>query len=448
MPTITTNISAENFINLTQLSFSVSIDYNLWAITDATVHPSLFFDTILDYLVGGYILTFIWNDSTELGISIPNGESLVDITLDFIGPGEDCGTTTFMNINNVNVSYGPGFQSIPYRVLNGALEACFTLGPVEPITITCINPPTINITPGDSIILDYTVKNFYRIKELDFTIYFDAAQWNFSEMTYINPAIVNLSVVNNFNVAQLSNGLIGVSWVHPFGDTTLPTDAAIFSMALKSKSTSNCGQPSYTGLNSALIPARALEAASNTEVVVQNTGVSLEVCTIPVPPNTNSTPLDLYFQVLNPEWTGQNYDPGVGGTTFSVNVCCENFYNIKYFQFTLQYRRGLGFGPGQLLGHTIVPQSLPGSLTEGSWNISYEQADVPFTWDNGSTGITLPDGDVLFRIDFLTGPINCNLISFVDITGNAVPLLARKGTTDTQVNIYPGQRVILSICDQ
>jgi hypothetical protein len=448
MPSITTNISAANFINLTQLSFTVDIDYNLWAITDATVHPSLFLDTILDYQVGGYILSFTWNDSTLLGISIPNGESLVDITLDFIGPGENCGTTTFMNINNVNVSYGPSFQGIPYRVLNGALEACFTLGPVEPITITCINPPILNITPGDSIILDYTVRNFYRIKELDFTISFNAAQWDFSEMTYINPALLNLTVANNFNTTQLASGLIGVSWVHPFGDTTLPADAAILSMALKSKSINTCGQPSSILLNSALIPARALEAASNTEVAVQNTGVVLEVCTIPVPPNTDGLPLGLYFQVLNPEWTGQNYDPGVGGITFSVNVCCQNFINIKYFQFTLQYRKGLSYGPGQLLGHTIFPQSLPSSLTEGSWDTTYEQAEVPLTWDNGSTGLTLPDGDVLFRIDFITGPINCSLISFVDITGVAIPLLARKGTTDTQVGIDPGQRIVLSICDQ
>ncbi|MBK8564881.1 MAG: gliding motility-associated C-terminal domain-containing protein [Saprospiraceae bacterium] len=314
--TFTVDVKVEDFNQIAKLMFDLKWNKDVIEYVDPPVYPTQPGGNCLPWSSGfddGDALTqglihMDWSSLGPGGCNKPDGYILFRLTFRVKGPS---GSST--NISVVDPIFVDKFggvmpENIGINTNNSFVQVCTLNSPT-------ISAESVNANPGENICIDFPVQDFGDITNLEFTLAYETAILEFTELIGFNLPGLGLS---NFNTTQANNlGVIGVNWSNPAGET-VPDGISLFQACFNViGDIDSCGLIAF-GSNPFPIDVQTL---SSNQTDVGLNGQSGQVCV------TNP----FVFNVSLPEeYSGQN-------STICVDLTVENFNQLTNMEFSINW---------------------------------------------------------------------------------------------------------------
>jgi len=328
--TICVDVSVANFTDITAMDYSLN-----W---DATV---LDFQEIRNINLAGLSqnsfgtstanngqLSVNWANSA--GATVANG-NIYQVCFDLVGAAGTNSTISFSSTPTpINVTTTASTTSVGITQTNGTVSVnnTTTTPPTTPppsAGTNIINIGSLDAEAGSTVCVPVTVNDFDGIASLQFSLQWDPAVLQFSEVQNLNIPDLN---TNSFNTTQAAAGQMAMAW---FDNTaqgvTLADGSTIFEMCFTVLGAS--------GTSSSIVftdtpTQREVATSDNTITFTETNGtVSVDGGTTPpvTPPTTGSGDAFLNIGALN----------APAGSTVCVPITVNDFDVIASLQFSLQW---------------------------------------------------------------------------------------------------------------
>jgi gliding motility-associated-like protein len=436
----TVDITASGFTNI--LSFQYSMTWNPAAIqfvapvgVPGNLNGLSAASSFGTNNAGNGILTVSWLDPDVAGVSLPNGTVLYSLTFQIL-------TTTGTNIafgstpTVIEVTNGNG-NPVTFNGQDGMVNGGGSSGggggggggsgggggggnPGD-LIITASNETG---AAGSNICVDFSVQNFDDILSVQYSMHFNPAVLSFTGVSGLN---LNGLVSSQFGTNNAANGLITLSWLDPdVSGVTVPDGTVIYQLCFDIIGSS--GQSSSITINGTPTVIEVTNGSGNPVGLTVNSGsVNVSGGTPPPPPPV------VGFAILASDQTVQN------GDNFCIEFSVQDFDDILSMQYTMEYD-----------ATQIQFTGIQGLNLNGLNNSSFNAANagfITFSWlDPDVTGVTIPDGTVIYEICFTAiGANNCNNSNQLIFTGSQASIEIVDGNGDeVDFNSSPA---VTTICD-
>lgn len=284
-------------------------------------------------------------------------------------------------------------------------------------------PSSVNTNVGEEFSIDVQVEDFTDIAGMQYAINWDPAVAEFVSITNVNgTAVPGLDLNSSFGFPGSGNvppGKITLSWSDPnFQGVDVPDGTVIYTITLRGTANGNTtlditnDSPGIEILNGDF---QSIGLNSNPSNITVGSGGSNDDFTI----NVASATVD-------------------AGQTFCLEVSVENFADIIGMQFTIEY------DPAQLQFSSVGNFNLQ-DLNASAFGLPGQQTapgTIILSWfDQSSTGVTVPDGTVIFEVCFtavgsgtsqvsITG--SQTAIEVIDVNNQLLPVTTNNGTVTIQ----------------
>ena len=401
--TICVDVSVANFTDITAMDYSLN-----W---DAAV---LQFNEIRNISLAGLSqssfgtststngqLSVNWANAA--GATAPDG-NIYQACFNLIGAAGTSSTVSFSSTPTpINVTTTASTTSVGITQTNGTVSVNnVTPPPTTPPTTppstgtNLINIGSVDAEAGSTVCVPVTVNDFDGIASLQFSLQWDPAVLQFTEVRNLN--IPDLSA-SSFNTTQSAAGQAAMAW---FDNTaqgvTLADGSVIFEMCFTVLGAS--------GTASSIVftdsPTQREAATSGNTITFTETNGSVSVdggtVTPPTTPPTSTGDALINISAMN----------APAGSTVCVPVTVNDFNGIASLQFSLQW------DPAVLQFAEVRSFNLP-DLNANSFNTTnVANGQTAMAWfDNSAQGVTLADGSTLFEMCFTVLGTNGNSSSIV-----------------------------------
>ncbi len=383
--TVTVSLIANNFTDIVSMQYGVKwdpavIQYNSVDNFDLTDLSAGNFNASADE---GF-LSFSWFDNTTQGISVPDGTALYTMSFTVLGDASSGSTITFASRQGLAIEVASTTGEITNSVTftdaqfgdpNGNGNSGNS-GNAMPLISSVSSAAGDN---GTTVCVDISVANFTDITTMNYSLNWDAAVLQFSEVRNINLAGLSQG---SFDITSTNSGQLGVSWVNAGGATV--NDGAIYQACFNL--TGAAGTSSTVSFSDTPTPISVTTTTSATSVGITQSNGTISVNTVAPPPPPPSTGTNLInIGVLDAE----------AGSTVCVPVTVNDFDGIASLQFSLAW------DPTVLQFSEVQNLNIP-DLNAGSFNTTLAaNGQVAMAWfDNTAQGVILADGTVIFDMCF------------------------------------------------
>lgn len=385
--TICVPVTVSDFDAIASLQFSLQWDPTViqFSELDNFNLPDLAATNFNTTNAGSGRLALAWFDNTAQGVSRNDGETIFEVCFNVIGT---IGTGSNINFtdNPTSREAATSNNTIAFTETNGSV----TIGsgtqppPVMPPSDLdqLVNIATMNADSGSTVCVPFTVSDFDGIASLQFSLAWDPAILQFTEVTNFN--LPDLSEAG-FNTTNVANGQTAMAW---FDNTaqgvTLTDGSTIFEICFLV--IGNTGSTSAINFSDNPTPREAATAATTIPFTETNGAVTVGSGVVdppPPPPPTGDGIINIANVLATPN------------ESVCVPVTVRDFNNIAAMQFSLDWDATiLAFTGTQNFGLT--------DLAASSFNTdNATTGNVSVAWfDQAAQGITLQDDVVIFEICF------------------------------------------------
>ncbi|HMQ49130.1 MAG TPA: cohesin domain-containing protein [Saprospiraceae bacterium] len=371
------NIVVSNFSNILSMQFGVNWDPAVAEFVELTnvnatavpgLSASVHFSTPGGNVPPGQV-GISWFSPSFTTINVANGTTIFTIRLRAINGCTDIFFTDDP-LPSIEVLNG-SFVDVELNPVNGTLEVGDCGAVMQDPVIVDIN--NANVQQGQQVCVDVDVTDFENIKNLSFTINYDAAKLQFNSVGGFN-----LSGLDAGDFGTGTAGRITLNWSNATG-VTLNDGTVIFEICFTATGTGS------TNLTFSGNPTPMAAQNGNNEAVT----VSGQSGTVTIMMVNNSDDFELLIEsaTVNP------------GEQFCVAITTLNFTDVVGMAFTVNY------DPNQLQFNNLtnlntnLPQfSIPGSTGTPP---ALQAGNITVNWFNESLiGINLPDGSTIMEMCF------------------------------------------------
>jgi len=416
--TVCVPVTVNDFNGIASLQFSMQWDPAVLQFNEVTNFnlPDLNAGSFNSTQTASGQIAMAWFDDAAQGITLADGTVLFELCFTVLGVDGTSSSIVFTDTPTQREAANAN-NTITFTETNGSVavgEGTVNPPPPPPTTggTALVNFPTLSAEAGTTVCLPVTVNDFNEIASLQFSLQWDPAVLEFSEVTNFNLPDLNAA---SFNTTATASGQTAMAWFD--GTTqgvTLQDGATLFEICFTVVGT--------TGANSMIVftdTPTAREAANpNTTITFTETNGTVTVGSgtppPPPPPPTGDGILNI------------GAITGASGSSICVPITTMDFDGIAAMQFSLAWDPAvLEFTGTQNFGLT--------NLTAGSFNTnSTANGQIAVAWfDDTTQGITLADGTTVFELCFnVIGANGTNTsITFTD-TPTARELATSTGTID------------------
>ncbi len=304
--------------------------------------------------------------------------------------------------------------------LKFSLFACVLLFPL----IVFSQPAfTIENTEGDNgttVEVDFTVDDFEKIVTFQFSMNWDSLVLEYSDVINLSSTLPGFSASANFSSPPTQDkGVTTVSWFDPAAvGITVPDGSVLFTLVFNV-----IGQECDSTVVAITDDPLQIEVAEEGEVPVGLTSSGGKFLV----PGDNCVFTGISI-------TGSQ-EVGNNGENVCVQFTANGINNLGTAQF------GLSFDPAVLSFTNFQNFGLPGLSTGNFGTTNAENGELTFLWfDQNGTGVTLPDGTVLFEVcfDIVGGAGQMSVINYTPIPSGPIEIADINGNIlDVQLN--PGK---------
>ena len=235
-----------------------------------------------------------------------------------------------------------------------------------------VSGSTVSGEVGDNVCIDVTVENFDNILSFQYSMNFDEMLLQFD--TILDPE--NLDGLN-FGISGAANGNFGVSWFDDdVSGITLPDGTVIYQVCFTILSDNG-------GMDIPVIfsgDPTGIEVVDGNEDPVVFVGVPGGIGDVD-PPNP-----DPIVTFAAPTVSANN------GDNVCVDITTNGFNNLANFQYTMNFNTSV-----LTFDQNISSGNLPNLMFD---NNGAGTGSLVVSWDNNGTGMTLPNGTVLYQVCF------------------------------------------------
>jgi len=372
---------------------------------------------------GNGTLSVSWLDPNVTGVTIANGTVLYSLTFNILtSAGTDIaftGTPTIIEVIDGNGN-AVNFVGLDAMVNGGGGGGG---GGGNPADLQVIASDE-SAASGTNICVDVSVQNFNNILSMQYSMHFNPAIMTFSGVQGLNlPGLVASNIGSN----NAASGDLTFSWLDPnVTGVTVPNNTVIYQVCFDVIGTS--GQVSAFSFDGTPTTIEVIDGNSDpVNMVPTNGSVTVSGGNPPPPPPVAG------FAILASDTTV------LSGQNFCMQFSTQDFTDILSMQYTMEY------DPTKLSFTGFQNLNLNG-LATANFNTSTAGV-ITMSWlDPNVTGITLPNGTVIYEICFdVIGSNNCNNDTQLTFSGSATPIeIIDKDGNEVTFNSSPG---VVSICD-
>ncbi|RMG82134.1 MAG: hypothetical protein D6714_11845, partial [Bacteroidetes bacterium] len=419
--TLTFEVSVSDFTDILSFQYSMNWDPNVLEYvsvdnitTDLASFAASSFGTAQ---TGSGKLSVNWFDPNVAGVSLPNGTVLYTLTFNVLSTdGTDLAFTGDPTVIEVVDANGNDIGLIAQNAaINGGAPGG---GGGGSGTDLVLSSNQVNASNGDQVCLDVSVENFNNILSMQFSMNFDPNILKFTQVSNLNLQDLNPS---NFGTTMANNGVLTLSWFDNTNATgvTVPNGTVIFQVCFDV--IGGQGQSSSFDFTNTPTAIEVFDGNSNPVTVTTNSGA------VNVTGGGNPNPNGL---ILSAPVTS-----GDMGTNICLDISVQNFDNILSMQFSMNFDE-------TVLSYTGVTNLNLQDLNPSNFGTTMaNNGALTLSWfDNtNATGVTVPDGTVIFQVcfdiigsngdsspfDFTNTPTT---IEVFDGDSNPVPFSGNNGT--------------------
>lgn len=385
--TICVDFTVENFTEIVSMQFTVNWVPQVIEFVSATgVNLPNFGGGNINLLPSGNQLTLSWAPPLD-PVTLPDGSAILQICFNVVGA---CGQSSLLEISS---------DPTPVEVTNSAAPGT-NIGVLYGeglVNVSCINPNFVSVfvesaqvDPGEEFCLDVTVENFD-----DLVRFRHSLTWNPNLLQFIGIQNINSNLfflnAGSFGLGSAPIGVITLNWNDPscLGGN-LPDDAVLFSVCF-----------------------RAIGGCLSAPVTITNSPTEIEVLDECFGDSLGMNIFNGLVEIICPPGVTLSSDvlEADPGTEICVPVYASDFNNIEDLSFTMEWESGV------LSYSSIQNFNLPG-LTAANFDVSISPfGALCFDWsDPSGTGVTIPDGELLFEVCYnaIGAPYACSEINFTD----------------------------------
>ncbi|MFK7981582.1 MAG: cohesin domain-containing protein [Saprospiraceae bacterium] len=329
-------------------------------------------------------LAAAWSDGTAQGVTLADGSTLFEICFTVLGADGTSSNIIFTDTPTRREA-ATADNIIAFTETNGSVTVGDGTPPPPPPPSTggdaLLNFPTLSAEVGSTVCLPVTVNDFNEIVSLQFSL-----AWN--------PAVLQFSEVRNFNLPELteggfntnltSDGRLPMTWIdNTTQGVTLQDGATIFEVCFVVVGAVN--ESSTVSFTDTPTPREAGSSNGIIDFTQTNSTVTVSSGSIDPPP-----PPSVGDALVNITPT-----QATAGSTVCIPVVVNDFTDITSLQFSLAW-------DPTVLQFTEIGSIGLDQLTAGNLNVDEAaNGSIALAWlDNTTAGITLADGTTIFELCF------------------------------------------------
>ncbi|MFT5911339.1 MAG: gliding motility-associated-like protein [Paraglaciecola sp.] len=367
------DVTVENFDNILSFQYSINFDPTLLEFNEI-IDPENIDD--LNFGESGVAngnIGVSWFDGDVVGITVPDGTLLYQVCFTVLG-GNGVVPVTFSGSPTTIEVVDGNEDPVIFTSVGGGVN----VGGVPPGASVTIAAATVTAENGDNVCLDITVNSFTNIASLAYNVTFDSAVLTFTQ----NMDAGNLTGLT-FDNSGAASGNLSISWTSGTG-VTLSNGTMIYQA---------CFNVIGAGGTSS---SYAFSGGTSTDGDGDNITFNGNNGTVNVMTQNNGTDF-----IVTASTEGGNV-----GETVCIDVTVENFNNILSFQYSMNFDATL-----LQFVEVIDPENID-DLNFGESGVA--NGNLGISWfDNDVTGITIPDGTLLYQVCFTV---------LDDNNGNVIPV--------------------------
>lgn len=386
------DFSATGFDDLTSMQFSVNWDPNILQFDNVVVPETLVnlaessFGTPLSPNVenGNLIVSWSFFDPNNPGVSLPDSTEIFQVCYRIIG---ECETST-----DISFSDSPRPFEFTNAVVSGFRLTVQTepgevqVGDCDPTGLQLFADCGEPVNPNEEVCVQISTAGFSGIREFNWNL-----EWNENILEFIEARNFTNELTgfnnNDLNTANVSNGVLGVSWetVLPSGATLPGGQGDLMEVCFRVVGVGGGSPISFNGS-----PPRVINSMNN------NIGINPSNCAVEV-----NSPDGIIMTLADSETP-------LGDTT-CVGVTVANFTDILTYQFSMAWQPN----HAEFIG--IENINLPEATLANFGLLGVESGSFTFQW-TPSQAHTVPDNTVIFDACFemIGDPQDCQDLSVVN----------------------------------
>ncbi len=422
--TVCVPVTVNDFDGIASLQFSLQWDPAVLQFTDVQSFniPDLTANSFNTTQAAAGQAAMAWFDNAAQGVTLADGSTIFEMCFLVLGASGTASNIVFTDSPTQREAATPG-NTITFTETNGSVSVDGgTVTPPTPPTnvgMNLVNIGALNAPAGSTVCLPITVNDFDVIASLQFSLEWDPAVLQFSEVTNFNLPDLN---ANSFNTTNVTNGQAAMAWFDNSAQgVTLADGSTLFEICFTVLGTvGNTSSVVFTD-----VPTQREAANPNSTITFTETNgtVTVEAGTTnpPTPPTTGNGDALVNIAALNAE----------PGSTICVPITVNDFDAIASLQFSLQW------DPAVLQFSEVTNFNLPDLTANGFNTTNVATGQTAMAWfDNSAQGVTLADGATLFEICFtVLGAVGTNTtIVFTDVPTQREAATADNTITFTESN--------------
>ncbi|MDX1941008.1 MAG: cohesin domain-containing protein, partial [Saprospiraceae bacterium] len=414
---ICVDFSAIGFDDLTSMQFSINWDPAKLEFDDVVVLENLVnlarssFGTPDNPAVGPGNLTLSWEYTVGNGVTLPDSTVLFQVCFRVLG---NCETTIPINFSD---------SPTPFEVTNNVVQGFRLTSVTEPgqVKVGSCAPTGLQLSancgapvnPNDEICVKISTAGFTNIKEFNWNLEWNENILEFKEIKSINTQLTGFDQAD-FNKANVSNGVLGVSWSTVLSGLSLPGGAGdLFEVCFKVVGVGGSSPIQFGG-------SPPIVTRSNTNIGINPTNCAVEVI----------RPSGVIMTVSDAE--------APLGETTCLDVTVANFKDILGYQFSLAWE------PTHMTFVGINNVNIPGASLTNFGLLGVDFGTLTFDWETNNA-VTLADNTVIFQACFeMTGtPQDCEELLVIDNPIEAEAITTTSNGNNIGVTSQPAEVCIL-----
>lgn len=382
------------FDNLTSMQFSIQWDPTILEFVNVqglenliNLAPSSFGTPDMES-VGPGKLTVSWSyvDPADPGVDLPDSTTIFQACFRAIGDCETSSSIDFVDSPTPFEFTNTVKEGFELKVVTESGKV--TLGDCDPVGLKLFADCGAPANPNDEVCVKITTAGFSQVKEFAYNLQWDEKILQYVTVRNVNGAIAGFDFPGDFNVANVSNGVLGVNWsTNNALGVSLPGGAGnMFEVCFKVIGVEGGSPVTFT---------------DPSKVVTFNN------------PNLGINPSNCAVEIIKPQGVVMTLTDVQAplGDTACVKVNVANFSNITNYQFSLAWE------PNHMTFAEIRNNTV--NLPEGSISdfglLGVDGGSLTFEW-NPSKEYSVADNTTIFEVCFTTtgDPQDCDLLQVID----------------------------------
>lgn len=417
------DFKVNGFDDLTSMQFSVQWDPTVLEFENVQELGNLInlaassFGTPDTASVGPGKLTLSWSyvDPANPGVTLPDSTTIFQACFRAIGACEKSteikfvdSPTPFEFTNTVVEGFKITVSTEPGKV---------TVGDCDPVGLKLFADCGAPANPNDEVCVKISTAGFNQVKEFSYNL-----EWNEKILQYVgvrnvNGAIGGFDFPGDFNIANVSNGVLGVNWsTNNAIGVTIPgagNAGNMFEVCFKVIGVEGGSPVNFTG------PSRVVTFTN---------------------PNLGINPSNCAVEIVKPQGVIMTLSDAEAplGDTACVDVSVANFKDILSYQFSLAWE------PNHMTFVGINNINLPEASLSNFGLLGVDGGSLTFEWDPAAAH-TVADNTVIFKACFeMTGtPQECDDLQVVDDPLEAEAISTTSNSNNIGVVSQPSEVCIL-----